>query len=154
MPIANLLTLFRKLSSVALALCFVLPLSQCELKAPAREPTVAKPVIFQGSDMARDGLREIEDGKAEGAMTLLLVFCVFFLPVAALACGARVEVALHLVSSLLSGYVLYNLVFVLASKALPGGMIAFTCCAFLFLTSASEVVVLLKSRQNSVSQGM
>jgi hypothetical protein len=150
MLIANLLTLFRKLSSVTLALCFVLPLSQCELKAPARESTVAKPVIFQGSDMARDGFRKIEDGKAEGAMTLLLVFCVFFLPVAALSCGARVQVALHLVSSLMSGYVLYNWVFVLASQALPGGMIAFTCCALLFLTSLCEVVVILKSRQNRV----
>lgn len=154
MPITNLLMLFRKLSSVALALCFVLPLSQCELKASVGEPTVAKLVIFQGSNMARDGFREIEDGKAEGAMTLLLVFCVFFLPVAALACGARVQVALHLVSSLLSGYVLYNWVFVLASQALPGGMFAFTCCAFLFLTSSCEVPVLLKSRHNRVPQGM
>ena len=153
MQLPNLLRLFRKFASLLLALCFVLPLSQCDIKGSERQSTVAKPVTFQGSDMARNELREIEDGKAEGAMTLLLVLCVFFLPIAALACGTRVQVALHLAGSLLSGYVLYNWVFVLASHALPGGMIACLCCAVLFLTSSREAVTLWKNRRERLTQG-
>lgn len=152
MPIPYWLTLLRKLASFVLALCFVLPLSQCAIKTPVQESTVAKPVVFQGSDMARDAFKKIDDGKAEGAITLLLVFCVFFLPLAALACGSRVQVALHLAGSLLSGYVLYNWVFVLASQALPGGMIASSCCAFIFLASLCETVALWESRRKRLPQ--
>src|SRR5689334_256721 len=135
MQIPDLLILLRKFASLLLALCFVLPLSQCEFKAPERGPIVTKPVIFHGSDMARDGLRELEAGKAEGAMTVLMVVCVFFLPLAALACGTRI------------GYVLFHWVFVFASHALPGGVIACLCSALLFLASLWEAVVLWKRRQ-------
>jgi hypothetical protein len=147
MAIPYWLTLFRKSASFALALCFILPLSQCNNRASVQEATVTKPVIYQGSDMAKDAFRKIEDGKAEGALTLLLVCCVFFLPLASLTCGSRVQVALHLAGSLLSGYVLYHWVFVFASQALPGGVIAFLCCLCLFATSLYEAVALWKNRR-------
>jgi hypothetical protein len=153
MQLPNLLTLIRKFASFLLALCFVLPLSQCDIKKTERESTVEKPVTFQGSDMAREGLIEIEAGKAEGAMTLLLVLCVFFLPMAALACGTRVQLVLHWAGSLLSGYVLYNWVFVLASRPLPGGLIACLGSALLFLTSSLEVSALWKDGQERTAQG-
>lgn len=154
MQLLDLVTLLRKFASLLLALCFVLPLSQCEFKGPECGPIVTKPVIFHGSDMARDGLRELEAGKGGGAMTVMLVLCVFFLPLAALACGTRIQVALHLAGSLFSGYVLFHWVFVFASHALPGGVIACLCSALLFLISAREAVVLWKNRQKGLTQEM
>lgn len=153
MQLPNLLTLIRKLASFLLALCFVLPLSQCDIKKSEPEATAARPVIFQGSDMARDGLREIEDGKTGGAKTLVLVFCVFFLPVVALACRTRVQVAVQMAASLLSGYVLYNWVFVLASHPLPGGLFACLCSVLLFLTSSREAVAMWKNRDERTVRG-
>jgi hypothetical protein len=154
MPIRDLLTVFRKLASFALALCFVFPLSQCDIKVPVRESTVAQSVIFQGSGMAGDGFKAMQEGKVEGAIGLLLVLGVFFLPMAGLTFGGRVQVALHFAGSLLSGYVVFYWVFVLASQPLPGGIIAFLCCAVLFLTSLCEAVALWKNRQKRLAQGM
>jgi hypothetical protein len=70
MQISKWLKLFRNFVSILLALCFVLPLSQCDIKGPEPKSTVVKTMTFQGSDMARDGWKEVKRGKAEGAATL------------------------------------------------------------------------------------
>ena len=80
MQLLNLSTSVRKFASFLLALCFFLPLSQCDIKKSEQESTVQSSVTFQGSGMAMDGLRKIEASNAEGATNVLLVLCVFFLP--------------------------------------------------------------------------
>jgi hypothetical protein len=127
------LLLIKRIASIALALCFVLPLSRCQEKVdPAgRAPTAAS--SMRGLDLAKEGWREVQAGKmSDGAGMLLAVFAVFFVPIVCLKLGERVQAVICLLGSLVSAFFLYFWVFAFSTRAEFGGFIAVACWAVLF----------------------
>lgn len=126
------LAVLRKLVSILLAVCFVLPLSTCTLKKSEDAAASIQSSTLHGFDLAGQGWKDIRAGKSDGLITLLIVLYVFFVPVICLGLRPRLQAVVYLFGSLAAEYVLTIWVFVLATHADIGGVIAMLCWALLF----------------------
>ena len=134
----------QRLVSIALMLCFVLPLSTCVQKADPAEIARAAPKppsTLHGFDLAGQGWSDLEAGKTlDGAAMLLAIFTVFLLPAAALALGARAHAALCFLAAPASAFLLHAWVIGFATQAEIGGVLAIACWVLLFCASGAVLV--------------
>jgi len=146
------LSLIRKIASLLLLLCFVLPLSTCESKRqPQQEvqpPTqsqagntqtvqenVAKDKSLYGYVLLSDGWDDLRKNKTPASsMTMFAVIIVFFLPCCLLTLREKVQAIISLLASVVASYVLFIWVFFCGTPRV-GGMLAITCWSSLFLIS-------------------
>jgi hypothetical protein len=126
------LTVIKKLASILLVLCFVLPLSTCTMKKGDDAKPDIQTTTLHGFDMASDGWKNIRAGKPDGLMTLLIVFHVFFVPIVCLGLKPKLQAVVYLFGSLAAEYILVGWVFVFATHSEIGGLIAIVCWALLF----------------------
>jgi hypothetical protein len=126
------LDVLKKLTSILLAVCFLLPLSTCTSKKGEGAAASIETSTLHGFDMARDGWKNIRAGKSDGLMTLLIVFHVFFVPTVCLGLKPKLQAVVYLFGSLAAEYVLFGWVFVFATHSEIGGVIAVLCWALLF----------------------
>jgi hypothetical protein len=132
--------LVKKLASFALLVCFVLPLSKCTAKVDLQgnfEPTAS---YLYGFDLAEKGLTDLRDQKLDGAISLLAVFTVFFLPVFCMVFKARLQAILLLFAGLVSEYLLFCWVIVFATSPQMGGIVAMICWAILLWMSGATIL--------------
>jgi hypothetical protein len=129
----EILGVVKKLASILLALCFVLPLSTCTPKMQeAGDQSEIHTSTLHGFDIARDGCKAIRAGRTDGLITLLIVFHVFFVPIICLGLKPKVQAVVYLFGSLAAEYFLMDWVFVFATRAEIGGFIAILCWGLLF----------------------
>jgi hypothetical protein len=126
------LTVIKKLASLLLALCFVLPLSTCTPKQDVDGQPNIQTSTLHGFDIVKDGWNGIRAGKTDRLMTLLIVFHVFFVPMICLGLKPRLQAVVYLFGALAAEYFLTMWVFVFATHAHIGGVIAMLCWALLF----------------------
>jgi len=140
------LDIFKKIASLALVACFLLPLSQCAQKGPAEaQPTTTVRTAMQGVDLLQAGRDDLEAGRvAHGLAMLLAVFNVFFLPAACLGLPERLQAAICLIASLGAAWWLYVWVFMFTQPQI-GGLIAAACWAVLLSTSSFTLFRLWRS---------
>ena len=126
------LDVLKKLASILLAVCFLLPLSTCTSKKGEGAAASIESSTLHGFDMARQGWEDIRAGKPDGFLTLLIVFHVFFVPIICLGLKPGLQAVVYLFGSLAAEYILVGWVFVFATHSEIGGLIAIACWALLF----------------------
>jgi hypothetical protein len=132
---AKTLSLIKKVASILLVFCFVLPLSKCTTKVNNEEKIVSTDTYLYGFEMVKQGWVDIEAGKLDGAGTLLAVFNVFFVPIVCLRLKERPQAIIYFASFFLSGYILYSWVFLFSTSPQIGGVLAVACWILLFCTT-------------------
>jgi hypothetical protein len=142
----NTFASIRKIASILLALCFVLPLSQCTQHVERQGQISTIQTNLHGFDMARDGWIAMRRGDPEGALLLLAVANVFFVPAFCLRLGERRQALIQFVGALVSEYILFFWVVVFASRPQVGGLLAMICWAVLFCTSSATLFRQWRSR--------
>ncbi|MFZ6678950.1 hypothetical protein [Undibacterium sp. Tian12W] len=151
-----MLSLIRKISSLLLLLCFVLPLSKCESKMqPQKEAqsqtandqvkqneaakNVAKEAVkddlLYGYVLLMNGWEDLRKNKTlASSVTLLAVLSIFFLPCVLLVLKEKPQVLITLLASMLAGPALFFWVLVCGTPQV-GGVLAIICWISLFLVS-------------------
>jgi len=133
----------RRVASIALMLCFVLPLSTCAQKADPADTAKAAlqpPSTLHGFDLVKQGWNDLGAGKtSDGIAMLFAVFAVFFRPAAVLVLGARMHAACCLLASPASAFLLNSWVFWFSTRAEIGGLLAVACWALLFCSSGATL---------------
>ena len=124
--------LIRKIASVLLLLCFVLPLSKCESKQEAGKQSSAAQVKKEATDPYVDGylypykLTEQAwhylhaDDKAQAAWNLVLLFLVFFLPACLLATKEKLQIIFTSMATLPVGLAIFSWVYFWGSPQAGG----------------------------------
>lgn len=147
------MTFLRRLASVLLALCFVLPLSQCDLmfSEDGKPLEVARRVEHTGYELMSQNLRNLTAGNyVDGVLGAAHVALVFFLPLATWKLRPSRQAMVHVAASPLIAYTLVLWLYVFASRALFGGILASLCWAILFLCGCvilvQRVRIVLSSR--------
>jgi len=126
---AKTITLIKKAAALLLLVCFVLPLSRCTTKAEVGgQPKVTDSYTY-GYEIVEDAW-DLQDLK-----TVFMVLIVFFVPAVCLRVKERPQAVTHFISSFVAAYVLYIWVFVFATNAEIGGILAVICWALLFCIS-------------------
>ncbi|MCH8622602.1 hypothetical protein [Undibacterium sp. TS12] len=143
----NYQQLIRKVASVLLLLCFVLPLSRCESAKEKRAPeqaAVTAQVKKQGTDTYVDGYlypyklteqawKQLQtDELPSGLKDLLLLALTFFLPTALLAAKEKTQIISTTVAALPAAFALFIWVFLWGNPE-TGGLIATACWSLLTL---------------------
>lgn len=121
----------KKLASILLLVCFVLPLSKCESKQEMAS-------YLYGYQMALDERGEL-DASSANMSTLVLLVIVFFLPAISLLLAERWQAPVLLGASFPALYALFGWVIALATAPQLGGILAIECWLFLMATSASTL---------------
>ena len=129
------LALLRKLASVVLLLCFVLPLSQCTTTSYKDGKPVTSTSTLYPSDLVRQGMNSLSPPHFDGAWMLFGVFSIFAAPVACWSMRRGRQAAVLLATSIVAGYFLVSWVFVFSTVAKVGGLLASACWIVLFATS-------------------
>jgi hypothetical protein len=129
---SNMFASIRKIASIVLAICFVLPLSQCTTPIEHQGRMLATDTQLHGFDLVRDGLAAIWRGDAKGALLLPAVAIVFFVPVLCLRLREQRQALIHFIGALVSAYCLFVWVFVFATRPRIGGLLAASCWGVLF----------------------
>lgn len=123
-----------RLASLLLLLCFVLPLSKCQMKEDAGPPTANAPTYLYGYQMALDERARL-DLRAANLPTLGGLLVVFFVPAMALLLRQRWQAPVLVGAAAPALYFLYYWVIVFGDAQL-GGILALECWAFLGAVSA------------------
>ncbi|MFZ6735678.1 hypothetical protein ACO0LG_27410 [Undibacterium sp. Ji42W] len=153
-----ILNLIRKISSLLLLLCFVLPLSTCGSKMQPQQGTQSQSHSPNSQSMqnetAKETLKEtakddslygyvlLSDGWGDlcknktmaSSATLFAVFAVFFLPCGLLVLKEKAQAIITLLASVLAGPALFFWVLVWG-KPQVGGVLAIICWISLFIVS-------------------
>lgn len=151
-----MLSLIRKISSLLLLLCFVLPLSKCESKMQQQKEAqsqtandqakqneagkeavkeVAKDNLLYGYVLLIDGWEDVRKNKTlASSATLLAVLTVFLLPCVLLVLKEKPQVIITLLASVLAGPALFFWVLVWGTPQ-AGGVLAILCWISLLLVS-------------------
>ncbi|WP_028103706.1 hypothetical protein [Pseudoduganella violaceinigra] len=135
----------KRVAAILLAICFVLPLSRCSTKPDPQAHIVAKDSYVYGYEMALASWTDLRGKDPKGIYWLLAIFNVFFVPLAVLGLKAKAQSIIYFFGSLVSAFFLYLWVFVFATDAEIGGIIAIACWALLFITSCSTIFELWRS---------
>lgn len=154
------LGLIRKIASLLLLLCFVLPLSKCESKmhtqpeaqsqtanSPSKQNESASEAVKGNSEatvkvdflyayvLLRDGWEDVQKNKTmASSLTMLAVLAVFFLPCALLALKEKPQAIITLLASVPAGFALFMWVLVWGTPQ-AGGVLAIICWISLLLVS-------------------
>jgi len=123
---AKILTLIKKAAAILLLVCFVLPLSRCSTKTEVEGQTKVTDSTMYGYEIAARACGD------KSLITLLAVSVVFFVPAVCLGLKARPQAVVYFLSSFASAYILTGWVFVFATRAEIGGILAVICWAILF----------------------
>ncbi|KQZ44014.1 hypothetical protein [Duganella sp. Root1480D1] len=142
---AKSLEVIKRVAAVLLMVCFVLPLSRCSGRPDLEGHTGADTRLY-GYEMAQDALRDVQSEKFKGVITLAGLFIVFFVPAACMGLKDRLQAPIYLSSSIAAGFLLYSWVFVFATSAQYGGVIAVICWILIFCTACISLRDLLRSR--------
>lgn len=141
MQTEKVMRLFRRIASLVLVICFVLPLSQCDAKKYEDEKTVPVRYHPYGYQLLVGGLQEIRIGNVVGgALVFTITSLVFFLPVVMWKASAAKQALAHIVLALVAGYAVYTLLFVMSTRPLVGGILLTVCWTVLFLLGCVTLV--------------
>jgi hypothetical protein len=149
MDFSKIVTTVKRVAAILLALCFVLPLSQCATKQSPDRTSLAvsagavvtpstSSAMRYGFDIAKEGYLDLAAGKVKGAYLLLVVFSVFFLPLACLWLGKPLQTLITLLAAFPSGFFLFFWVFAWSIPKV-GGLLATGCWMVLLLASLFNV---------------
>lgn len=145
------LSLIRKIASILLLLCFVLPLSTCTIKAKAKaesqtqaqaasnseaiEQEVTEDSSLHGYDIMQSAFDNFKEGEATGgSMTLLTVLLVFFLPFGLLRLKETPQAIITFFASIGAGFALFFWLFFGRTPQI-GGVLAIVSWCSLFSLS-------------------
>jgi hypothetical protein len=143
----NALTLIKKIASILLVVCFVLPLSRCTPKAPPEGQISADTTYTYGFEIAQEGWNDIKAKKADGMVNLLAVIVVFFLPIVCLSLNERLQAPIYFFSTFVAAFFLFIWVFLFKTSAEIGGIIAIACWTLLFFASNVTIFDLWRSKR-------
>jgi hypothetical protein len=130
MPNLNLL---KKAVALLLAICFVLPLSQCTTKSSVGVEVVDN---LYGFEHLPEGYHNILEGRfLEGITLIVLTLMIFFLPLLTLTLKTKIQALFNLIASAPALYILRYWVFY-ATQAQYGGIIAISCWVLLIVLHA------------------
>jgi hypothetical protein len=159
MKVAKMVAMAKRIAAIVLAVCFVLPLSQCDVYKvnPLPEKSMAAPssadgkqsrkvTVLYGFDLAAEGYAHLADGKLDGAGKMLIAFAVFFLPIGCLWLGKRLQPSIILLAAFSAGYLLSWWVFVFGTARF-GGLLAVACWTTLVVASLIDVWLLWRGRR-------
>lgn len=148
MHTSRLMQSVRRIASLLIALCFLLPLSQCEFNKHGEEQTVQEAHRIYGYDLAAGGVREITEGNvAGGAISTAVSLLVFFLPLALWTASGTKQALAHVLASPLAGYAIYMPVFGFATRPLAGGILLTAAWALLLLSGCVTLAQVLARRR-------
>jgi hypothetical protein len=150
-------SLLRKIASLLLLVCFVLPLSKCTTQVmkdgrgvmrdgvPVMEDSYTYPYA-----LARHSIDYAADGQlGDASITLFAVLTVFFLPLALLRLGETAQSLATCVLSVPAAYFLYGWVFFMSSGAQIGGLLAIACWTVLLLLSVAQLAARWRARRTA-----
>jgi hypothetical protein len=160
-------SLIRKIASVLLLLCFVLPLSTCSFNADVKQangetsasaidasksvkPAENQNKVLYATQILRSAWDELQEGNFSNAIAnVLAVVNVFFLPCALLALKEKPQTLISFVASFTAGYILFLWVFFGRTPQI-GGVLAVICWASLLVISMGTMMQwwLARKRQN------
>ena len=144
-----MLSLTRKIASVLLLLCFVLPLSTCSFvhdqagsskesaasSAAENAPQAKKDKPLYAFEIAEIAFNDLRKGElTDGSLTMLAVFLVFFLPCCLLALKEKPQAIVTILAAMGAGFTLFFWVFFGRTPQI-GGMLAIVCWCSLLLVS-------------------
>ncbi|MEO7578633.1 MAG: hypothetical protein ABIT83_13565 [Massilia sp.] len=147
MPFVPTVALVKKFAAWLLACCFVLPLSTCSQEAGVDQRLAVKESTLYGFDKAREAVGEIAAVNPEGAFTLLVVLCVFFVPALSLRLGAKAQSLICAICAGPACYVLFFWVFVFVTRRRFGGVLAIACWAIVSIASLTTLWKLWRGGQ-------
>ncbi|MBC3917877.1 hypothetical protein H8L32_10365 [Undibacterium sp. CY18W] len=166
------LSLIRKVASLLLLICFVLPLSKCEsAKEPvtesAEKPVTAKTPVKETSKdsvyvdgylypykLAQQGLNRIQEGTLGfGMLDLLEIVIVFFLPFILLFVREKPQTIITAVASVFVGFPLFFWVFFWGNPEW-GGILAVICWIVLLAISLITLFQWWRQRKSHRLQGL
>ena len=134
------LSFIRKVASILLVVCFVLPLSKCTTKMGADRNTTSTDYFYE-YEMAVQGWTEVKQGKTlNGLAVLLAVFNAFFLPFSSLKLNEKYQVLIHFLGSFSAAYILFFWVFVFSEGPQIGGLFTIGCWGVLFFSSVLGLI--------------
>ncbi|QNA90238.1 hypothetical protein G4G28_20185 [Massilia sp. Dwa41.01b] len=150
MQLAQRMTFLRRLASILLAVCFVLPLSQCDTKFDegGKPVEVTRHTELRAYELVQAYVQDVGKGElAKGLQGIAIVASVFFLPLASWKLRQSGRALVHVAASPFTGYVLFGWVFVFASRPLFGGILAVLCWAVLLLSNCVTLAQRLRQRR-------
>jgi hypothetical protein len=126
----------KKLASILLLVCFVLPLSKCETKKEVDGVAQIDATYAYGYQMALGDLADIGERGLDALQGLGFVAIVFFVPAISLWFKEGWQSLIQLCAAFPALYALYGWVIVFATTPQIGGVLALECWLFLLTTSA------------------
>ena len=137
----------KKIVSILLAVCFVLPLSQCTRKTEVQGRVIESVSTLYGFTLAKQGWDGVAAAEFGGLALLLAVGAVFFVPVISLGLKEPWDAAVTLCCAPVAGYFLNCWVFLFSTSPLIGGVVASICWVLLFCTSVITLGELWRRRR-------
>ena len=144
--------LWKKIASLLLLVCFVLPLSKCNSQkrlepvvgivvdqpGAVRTPYVpVAPTVFYGYEILSWVVSDVVEGKFKDISFLCMWVVAFFAPAASLLIREPWRSGIHFFAAFPSLYVLQVITFI--QTPLFGGLLALTCWSVLLILGASTV---------------
>lgn len=126
----------KRLASMLLLVCLVLPLSKCESKKEVAGVTQVQVSYLYGYQMARDGVGDVAKGKLDAVPGLLFLIIVFCVPALSLLLKEGWQSLVQLCAAFPAMFALYGWT-LLGRTPQIGGILAAECWLFLFASSAS-----------------
>jgi hypothetical protein len=123
----TVILLIKRIVSILLVLCFVLPLSKCTQETEHQGKLTASDSYLYGFTLAKQGWDDVANAKLDGGVVLLAVFTVFFLPAFCLCLNEQWGAIINFLGALVSGYVLFCWVFLFSTSPQIGGIVAVIC---------------------------
>jgi hypothetical protein len=128
--------LVRRCLSLLIALCFVLPLSQCDSKMEESGKAVTKEYNFVGAGFAKGALADIGAGEVvNGLIGVAISALVFFLPLATWHMSDMKQAMLLAAAAPCAGFFVYTWAFGMATQTLFGGFLLVACWVLLVLSA-------------------
>jgi hypothetical protein len=123
----------KKLASLLLLVCFVLPLSKCSAKQEVSEAPPAQDIYRYGYQMVLDSVANA--GSDDALLILIAVTIVFFVPAMSLLFKERWQPLVQLGAAFPALYFLFCWMFIYSTPQI-GGILATECWLFLLTVNA------------------
>ncbi|WP_313174693.1 hypothetical protein [Massilia sp.] len=130
------LHLVRRCSSLLIALCFVLPLSQCDSVVEEDGKAVTKEYSFVGAGFTNGALTDIGKGQVvNGLAGVAISALVFFLPLSTWHMSDMKQAVLLVAAAPCAGFFVYAWTLGSAGQTLFGGFLLIACWVLLVLSA-------------------
>jgi len=139
MSLARKLALIKRAASIALLLCFLLPLSRCDGHVDPGTGVQGADTVTTGFSLLLDFAHGLAASPFESILCMLAVIAVFMGPLCTLALRKGWELLLCLCGAVLAWHALGAWVFVMGHP-MPGGWLACGCWCAIALVSLVELV--------------